>query len=233
MWSPITYDGQNLYAGTGNTCVNPVATANSIVKLSPSGSLIWNLSTVNPPAAVNPLSDDDFGGGETLDGSTLYATNKNGLIYALDASSGRIEWTHQLGVIDGYGGIGTPVVAANTIIASAGFRSDPAVSSTPGGLLVGMDRQGNALWQIQTQQAIPGYVAVAGGVAYASLDNQVVALDPSSGSALWRFTAADNFYASPAVVPSGIYDVDKSGNVYAFGLAAPSGSAKSRSASTR
>ena len=61
-----------------------------------------------------------------------------------------------------------------------------------------------------------GYVALADGIGFTTLGAHLAALDPETGRVLWSAPLATNCYASPAVVPSGIYAVDYAGNAYAF-----------------
>jgi outer membrane protein assembly factor BamB len=79
-----------------------------------------------------------------------------------------------------------------------------------------LDPTGAILWQVKSNYAYVGSVALNAGIAYATLDSTVQALDERSGSILWSYPAKAMFYASPVVVPSGIYAVDRGGNVYAF-----------------
>jgi outer membrane protein assembly factor BamB len=61
-----------------------------------------------------------------------------------------------------------------------------------------------------------GYVAIADGIGFTTLGTHLAALDPDTGRVLWRAPLATDSYASPVVVPSGIYAVDYVGNAYAF-----------------
>jgi hypothetical protein len=67
------------------------------------------------------------------------------------------------------------------------------------------------------------------GVGFAGIDKTIVAFDAQSGATLWTYETADAFYAVPAIVSSGVYAVDLSGNVYAFGR----GAAGNASATTK
>ena len=213
VWSPISFDGTNLFFGTGNTCTEQsVGAANSLVSLTLSGTLRWQHN------AADPIVDDDFGGGVLLDNGVAYATNKNGEFLALNAATGTTIVNEPLSTLNGYGGIGTPSTDGNVIVASAGYQSDPTVVKTnPGGMIVGLDAAGAVLWRVKSNNAYVGYVALNSGIAFATLDSNVEALDERNGSLLWSYPAAARFYGSPVVVPSGVYAADLSGNVYAFG----------------
>jgi outer membrane protein assembly factor BamB len=212
VWSPISFDGTNLFMGTGNTCSdNSVGTANSVVSLTTTGALRWQHN------AADPITDDDFGGGVLINNGTTYATNKNGTFLALNASSGSTYVNKTLSTLNGWGGWGTPSTDGKVIVASAGFTSSPTqVPTNPGGSIVGLDPTGAVLWRVKSNYAYVGSVALNAGIAYATLDSTVQALDERTGSVLWSYPAQAMFYASPVVVPSGIYAADRGGNVYAF-----------------
>ena len=62
--------------------------------------------------------------------------------------------------------------------------------------------------------------AVANGVVYVgSLDNNVYALNASTGAKLWSYTTGGPiYYSSPAVANGMVYVGSLDGKVYAFGL---------------
>ncbi len=152
-----------------------------------------------------------------IDNGTAYATNKNGTFLALKASSGATYVVTTLSTLNGWGGWGTPSTDGNVIVASAGFTSSPTqVRTNPGGSIVGLDPTGAIMWRVKSNYAYVGSVALNAGIAYATLDSTLQALDERTGSVLWSYPAKAMFYASPVVVPSGIYAADRGGNVYAF-----------------
>ncbi len=215
QWSPISYDGSVLYFGTGNVCTAKAQTADAVVAMNPMGARRWAFQP------VNPIEDDDFGGGEMINNGQVFVTGKNGYLYDLDASSGTSIWSTYLGSIDGYGPIGTPTTDGTLIVTSIGYLSDPTKTSGPPlGGIAGVDSHGNIRWTINTLYSVPGYAAIANGIAFADLDSTIDAIDLATGTRLWTYPALAKFYASPVVVPSGLYAVDDSGNVYAFTLPA-------------
>jgi outer membrane protein assembly factor BamB len=224
VWGPISFDGTDLIFGTGNTCKKILGTGDAVVRLSQSGVMAW----ADPTS--DSRSDNDVGGGVLLSGNHAFFTSKNGLYYDADAVTGNIGSKMPLGGITGYGGIGNPTTDGSVIAVSAGYLSDPTVNPTaPGGKLVGLNAAGNQLWSIPTQQPVFAYVAFTKGIAFATLDNKIVALDPQSGRILWSYTASAYFYGGPVVVPSGVYAVDTAGDVYAFDLSNGAASGDSRS----
>ena len=223
QWSPISYDGQRLYFGTGNVCSVKSTTSDAVVAMQPNGTTIWSY----PP--VDPIRDDDFGGGPLLNNGQVFAAGKNGYLYDLDAATGALIWSLQLGQVDGYGPIGTPTTDGSMLVISSGYASDPTkTAGAPGGGLDGVTPGGALVWRIPTRYPVFGYAAIANGIAFADLDSTIAAVDVTTGSRLWSYAASATFYASPAVVPSGLYSVDLNGNVYAFSWPAAGASAKAR-----
>jgi outer membrane protein assembly factor BamB len=55
------------------------------------------------------------------------------------------------------------------------------------------------------------------GVGFIALDRHLVGFDAATGEELWSAELGDLAYASPVVVPSGVYAVTNSGDVFAFG----------------
>ncbi|MGP6159849.1 MAG: PQQ-binding-like beta-propeller repeat protein [Vulcanimicrobiaceae bacterium] len=213
VWSPISFDGSGLLFGTGNSCSQGVATSNAAVRLTTNGSVVW----YQPEA--NSLSDDDIGGGVAVINGNAIVTSKNGFLYSLEAATGALYWDSQIGPVDGYGGIGTPSSDGQTIVASGGYVNDPTkVTANPGGRLYGFDRRGDMLWSQTTQNPIFGSAAINDGVTVTALDAALTALNLVSGKALWSHTLSSTAYASPVIVPSGVYAADDAGDVYAFAL---------------
>jgi polyvinyl alcohol dehydrogenase (cytochrome) len=225
QWSPISYDGQKLYFGTGNVCKTKEATADAVVSMQLAGTLNWSFQP------VNPFTDDDFGGGAMINNGQVFIADKNGFFYDLDAASGQQIWGTQLTTTDGYGPIGTATTDGAVLVMTMGYKSDPTKTvGPPGGGLAGLDPSGKILWQIRTLYGVAGYAAIANGIAFVNLDSSVTALDPETGTKLWSHAGPDVFYASPAIVPSGLYAADQGGNVYAFSLPASTASRSRRSA---
>jgi outer membrane protein assembly factor BamB len=215
VWSPLAFDGDALLFGTGNTCSASVAAADAVVRLEPNGHLAWHALSPRDSRA-----DNDFGGGTLLLGNDALVTGKSGPLYCLDARTGALRWQTPIGILDGHGGIGTPSSDGATIVASSGYLRDPTTHpNTPGGALFGLDRSGKIRWRVATHQAIFGSASIASGIVYTPLDASLAALDIRTGKKLWSYPLSSSIYASPAVVPAGIFIVDFSGKAYAFGPA--------------
>jgi polyvinyl alcohol dehydrogenase (cytochrome) len=216
VWSPLGFDGTHLIFGTGNGCVPGLDAADAIVALDLHGRRVWS----HPVAPSN--SDNDFGGGTLLMHGQAIATNKDGMLYDLNAATGDLVWSTPMGGAPGYGGIGTPTSDGATIVASAGFLHDPTKTTwPPGGALIAYDTAGRQKWEVTTKDNFPGAAAIEGGLAFAALYDRFVAIDLSNGSLLWSYPNGGSAYASPAVVPSGVYFANDAGMVFAFSRSRP------------
>jgi outer membrane protein assembly factor BamB len=149
-----------------------------------------------------------------LFGGYAYAETKSGVVYAVNRANGSLLWQMNLHpLIPGVGGVGTPTSDQTVpiVIFSSGLVA-------AGCNLVAFDLAGNIKYTIPSTREQRGYVAFIPGIGFTPLDKTIAAFDSGSGTMLWSHATADAFYASPAIVPSGLYDVDLSGNVYAFGM---------------
>lgn len=226
VWSAMSTDGSHLYFGTGNTCVGSPLAANGIVSVDFAGNQAWAINV------APQVSDDDVGGGTLLSNGTAFSVGKNGNLYQQDMSSGALVRTISLGVTDGNGGYSTPVTDGRIVVfgtAATGMQGGIAHrmmrwngrrldSTQTGGRLMAYDFNGNALWTIPTASVVFNSAALDNGVAFADLDNAIVALDIRTGTKLWSYATAGPVLSSPVVVPSGVYTADMTGMVYKFGL---------------
>ena len=210
VWGPISFDGSNMFFGTGNSCTTNQGQANSIVAMSLSLSLTWLVQT------ASSFEDRDVASGMTVRGLRIYGIGKNGIFYAIDRRTGRIIWSVLLNPHPRKGGFSTPTVVGDTILISNGFN--PSLDPHKGRLL-GLTTSGHIKWQLNTMRDIKGSESIAGGVAFVGLDNSIAAIDPETGAILWRRATPGLFYdASPAITPDGVFTADSAGYVYAFGL---------------
>ncbi len=235
VWGAIAYDGAYLIFGTGNTCEEPVPTANGAVALTLDGTMVW--STV---AVKGSSYDSDSGGGMMLYDGLAHFINKNGRLYALDQTSGDLVWRTDLNPVarqphQWNGGFATPSTDGTKIVAGSGLYEDgkpngqgefctlrtakhAEVFSGFHSKLQGMDMHGRVLWVRKMRNRLIGYVAIAQGVGYVGLNQKFVALDLRNGKTLWTYPTPYYIDASMIVVPSGVYGADDGGNVYAFSL---------------
>ncbi len=206
VWSPLTYDGSQIYFGTGNTCQNSPDTANGIIALNPASmSMNWRDQT------ASPLLDDDVGSGVFVNQGIGYAVGKNGFLYAMNLANGQILWARALGVPDGFGGVTIPTVVKSTLIVSAGYSSYAQNAAS----LDGFTPDGKLIWTMHAASEFRGVIS-NGDVAFTEIDNSVAAFDPQSGSILWSHATQGGFAGSPALAGGALYAADLSGTLYAF-----------------
>jgi outer membrane protein assembly factor BamB len=221
IWSPISFDGSSLYLGSGNACdvasgVSPsTPLENSVLSMTTGLQLRWSFKANQ---AIGP--DEDVGGGIMLLGNTAYAETKSGIAYALNMQTGAPQWVANMHPLTpGVGGVGTPTGDGTMVIfSSGGLLNTGGNLNTDGSNQTAFDLSGNPKYTIHTNREQRGYVAFISGIGFTPLDKTIAAFDSGTGATLWSYPSVDTFYASPAIVPSGLYDVDLSGNVYAFGL---------------
>ncbi|WP_433431195.1 PQQ-binding-like beta-propeller repeat protein [Nonomuraea sp. CA-141351] len=144
-------------------------------------------------------------------GGIVYAGSDDGKVYALDAASGALRWSHQIGdmVTDGPIRVGGTMYAATwgrivaldaargrtrwsrRAIGTSGLAVDrrTVYAATDRGLLIALDAaSGRTRWRARTigffRDVIPH---AAGDLVYAAGADGVVALDAGSGERRWRF----------------------------------------------
>ncbi len=83
--SPIVYDGK-VYALDAKGVVSAYAASG--------GSRLWQVSL----APENEKGYEGFGGGLAANGGRIFATTGFGVVVALNASNGSVEWTRKIGV---------------------------------------------------------------------------------------------------------------------------------------
>jgi outer membrane protein assembly factor BamB len=230
VWGAIAYDGQHLFAGTGNTCSTPVTTANGAVALNLDGSVAWNYTAVQ-----DSMIDDDTGSGILLSDGRATFVNKDGSLFSVGQGDGTLVWKTPLGAEDEWGGYATPSTDGSTIVVGAGFFFDTPASAgasnvvpmqgQPSDVLAGatsrldgLDDAGVVRWTRTMTNRITGDVALSNGLAFTALDRALVVLDLKTGKTLWRYATPNYIDASPIVVPSGVYAADDNGNVIALSI---------------
>ncbi|BDE07913.1 hypothetical protein WPS_31890 [Vulcanimicrobium alpinum] len=214
VWSPFSTDGTNVYVGTGNGCGTETAGySDAMVSLTRSLSVNWSRS-----AFVAPGGDEDVGGALNVAGTQAYFVAKSGLLYAVDRNSGNVAWQRDLKPwTRGGGAIGTPTGDGTMIIVTGGELQNPDLVNPPGCAISAFDLSGNPLYTFSSQYVVYGHASFVPGVGVIGLDHQLVAFNSQTGQTLWSSgDLGANLYASPAIVPSGVYTATLGGDVVAF-----------------
>jgi outer membrane protein assembly factor BamB len=230
VWSPLSTDGNSIFAGTGNVCDANEASSfgDAVVSLAPSSLATNWLAHAYDPSGY----DEDVGGAVNVAGAQAYVATKSGIFYAVDRASGNVAWSRNLHPwIPGGGAIGTATGDGTMILATGGELSDPSANDPPGCTVSAFDLAGNPLYTLSAGYVVRGYAAFVPGIGFIGLDRALVAFDARTGARLWSSgDLGADMYASPAVVPSGVYAATFAGDVTAF---SPNGILPSRSRSPR
>jgi len=224
VWSPISLgpNGSVLF-GTGNACGSSAYAESFIALNSVGGVLDWQ----SPTDMGAP--DADVGGGIAEAGGLGFFTSKDGHLYAIDVANGRQVWQASLGSVGGYGSIATPATDGSNVVTQSGALSDPTHSAVPGSMLYDFGVDGSLRWTAGPfQDEEFSSPAITADVTVVGIDHTLQVRSLATGALLWACDAGSFVYASPAVVPSGVYITTTGGKVLAFGLPASMGLTRTR-----
>lgn len=138
---------------------------------------------------------------------TLYTGTGAGTIYALDATTGTVQWSASVGA----------AVSASPALAD-GILYVP----TADGPLVALDTAGTRLWEASTGARIGVQPAVAGGVVYTGSDDGSVDAFDAAGcgaptcAALWSAETGNRITGAPAVSGGQLYVGTADGRLVAY-----------------
>ena len=172
------------------------------------GTNKWTFSTIG-----DTLDNDKFGfdrkaviASPTVDITTLYIGGRDGFLYALEKSSGRLRWKYDDHV--------------SWIISTAALTNGLLITGTSDGRFVNAlhVNDGNEAWRFKTNGPVWASPAVAGNgiVAISSNDGYVYALDDTSGMEIWRFKIGPQIFSSTVLKGSNLYFGSDDGYVYAL-----------------
>ena len=147
--------------------------------------------------------DYDFGASPNLwssRGRTLVGDGeKSGTYEALDAATGRLVWQRTLVPGGPFGGLlGSGAYVDGRLVVSANDGKAKAETTK----IVAMDpATGTTKWSQTLTGNVLGPVSAVPGIAFVGTDqNQMVALDTSSGQPLWTFSAPGPVASGPSIV---------------------------------
>jgi len=225
-WSVPVFDpaGANLYMATGNPCVSsPPKPWNTPTTDGCSGSLF----DLNPAtgATIWSYHFPDYSGDDDAPATPVYAVVngtpelfegvKNGIFYALDATTGAVLWQYDTGN-RGDNGIYSSAAYANGVLYFGGYKTLYALNASDGSAALTFSRQ-----PVGTIVSSP---AIANGVLYVTTESgNLVTYNAATGE--WIHTI--NFpilgtkygytiYGSPAISNGVVYVPVSDGNLYAF-----------------
>jgi outer membrane protein assembly factor BamB len=144
----------------------------------------------------------------TIDGGSLYFLDDNGILRALDKTSGRIRWRARVGRL----AAATPAVGDGHVYAVA----LQGIASASGRIAAYSARDGRQLWS----KALPSRAESSpllrnGRVFFGSEDGTVYALRARNGRTIWTYRASGAVKGGPALANGTLYFGDYGGKVHA------------------
>lgn len=140
-----------------------------------------------------------------LSGGELYVTTTFGMMYALNATTGNIVWSTNLGttVTDPRG---SSAVAYGTVF-----------EGTAAGLIAVNATDGSIVWKAPLNSTDTGTPTVVDGYVFiADFSGTLYQFDATTGRLLWSYTGLGNGYVSEPIVAGGLVCVDGNKGVFAF-----------------
>jgi outer membrane protein assembly factor BamB len=157
---------------------------------------------VNGVLGIAPAIDDRVLGGVTLTNNVAYFGLASGLMYAVDAETGKDLWYFKA-ERDVWA---APLVTADTVYVTALDHHVYALDVKTGALH----------WQKDMGAAVAGAPTLDKGTLFVgTFANQLAALDAATGEQKWTFTAQNWVWSGPTVANGVLYFTDVSGNVFA------------------
>ncbi len=166
-----------------------------------------------------PMTDTDLNpgsvyGGIVLISDTVYFAGGHGLVFALDAETGRPRWSKSLDPETGTRIWSTPAVHNNLVLVASQDHHLYALNAANGNLVWKFPKDGAP--EIGT---LAGSPAVFDNTIYVgSFDGNLYATD-LNGNEKWRFKANGRIWEPPAEADGTLYFGDLDGNVYAIDAA--------------
>jgi outer membrane protein assembly factor BamB len=135
---------------------------------------------------------------------TLYLVDKNAVVYAIDARTGKVDWKQDIGGLNA----SAPAFADGRLY---------AVSLTPGQAVALRARDGKILWR----RDLPGRsetspLVYGRSVIVASESGDVFALDLDNGNVRWQVSTAGNVKGGLALEDGVVYGANYAGEVFAI-----------------
>ena len=156
-----------------------------------------------------PTPDADPGSGVTIANGLVYIDSKNGSVYALNESSGTLNWTAVINT-QSIGDVSTQAVSVNGMLYVGSLDNNLYAFNATTGVLK---------WKTPTGGGIDSSPAVANGIVYvASFDGSIYAMDATTGTTLWSYATGSLSFSSPIMANGWLYCGSTNGNLYAFHL---------------
>ncbi|WP_247010024.1 outer membrane protein assembly factor BamB family protein [Halorientalis litorea] len=150
--------------------------------------------------------DAGFGTSPVVTNGTVYAAGQNDRLYALDETTGAVEWARN-GSFSGYGT--APAVTDGVVYAPNGSQVAALAAAN-----------GTELWTHSTGSLVTTATTVVDGTVYAGTnDGTIYALNATTGAEQWTHSVGIYLEGGIAVADGRVYFGADDGNVYALDAA--------------
>lgn len=208
----LSLDGKTLYLGADAVTGNSGAVF-AISDVSPGPSNVISVKWTYPVTQTD-VNPGNVYGGVVLVSDTVYFAGGNGLLFALDAETGRPSWDKPFDPGTSVRIWSTPAVHGALVFAASQDHHLYAVNKATGDLVWKYPKEG-----APTIGTLAGSPAVYNDTVYVgSFDNYLYAVD-LNGNEKWRFKAGASVWDPPAESDGVLYFGDLDGNVYALSAA--------------
>ena len=240
-WSGVAIENDQLYVGTQDRDIRALnAETGEIIE---TGHGLWQFELRGDDDANKAVY-----GTPAISNGIVYVGGYNGTLYALDLEDGRDVWDKPVG--DGSPIVGGPAVGGGLVVVGSSdgalyafdaadgslrwsFPTDNSIWAAPvvsdGKIFFGsmdqrvyaLDLEGQKLWEFATGGAVTAQPLVKDGRVYiGSFSSDFFALDAETGSMIWKFPDATNWYWSRAITNGDTLFVGSTdGNLYALDAA--------------
>lgn len=199
----LSPDGKTLYFGSDSVSGNSGEVFALDIDLV---QLKWTY-----PATATDVLPGNIYGGVVLADDALYFAGNNGLLFSVDAATGRPRWNQPFDPGTKTRIWSTPAVKGNTVFVASQDHHLYAVNTADGSLIWKFPAAGQP--EIGT---LPGSPIVHGDTVYVgSFDSNLYAIG-MNGQLKWKFTAEGRLWDGPAEANGVLYQGDLSGNIYAL-----------------
>ena len=220
-WSPLSYGVDA--AGTGLLVFGSDNPDSEVYALDAStGTMVWHYATYCPPT-----EDWDVGAGPNIsppgangfaDG-VAYVEGKDGILYALDLTTGALVWSYNFGG----NGPGNPVVTQADALSSPALSGTTLVFGDAFAVYAVNAVTGQKLWVIGKTGVVdssPAIVGPAGAqvVAFGSENGTFQVASLATGKVLYKYQTGNFIASSPADVNGTLMVVSYDGFLYDFGV---------------
>src|SRR5512135_2591665 len=210
-------DGTKLWqypaqGGVQHFYASPAVTPDGIVLVGSAGSddglMALDGATGLAKWQVPFVASDRWIAAPLVVGSTVYAINNNGTLYALSLTDGTKQWSLKLG---------GEMWAAPTTNGKLIF-----INSLDHNLYAVDPSTQKLAWKLALDGASPSASSVStdGSTLYTgSFAKKIFAVDAAAGTVRWSAAVKDWIWGTPAILGTNIFAADISGNLYSFGTA--------------